>query len=79
MEVLEKERRYTYENDSRYNQLSLAQKMAASQVRQFGFELKFIRSSNTKSLAIFSCNSKIITIDSYGEIEMYPKIKLRNE
>jgi len=51
-----------------YKHLSLAQKMSASQLRQFGFELKSIRGDVFASIAIFSTESLSVTVNYLGEI-----------
>ncbi|REL28611.1 hypothetical protein DXX93_19935 [Thalassotalea euphylliae] len=61
-----------------WEQLTLAQKFAASSLTQFGYDLTFIRSSGNGSLAILLCDGKIATIAWDGEIDTDPEIHIRN-
>lgn len=57
------------EEQSSYQQLSLAQKLAASELRQFGFELQLIRGEGVESFAVFTCDYHSITVDYWGEVD----------
>jgi len=61
-----------------WNKLSLAQKFAASSLTQFGYDLTYIRNSNTGSLAILLCNDNAATISTEGEIDTSPNIVIRS-
>ena len=62
-----------------WEQLTLAQKFAASSLSQFGYDLAFIRgSASSNSLAILLCESKVATISWDGEINTQPEIQIRN-
>ncbi|PKG80874.1 hypothetical protein CXF85_22490 [Colwellia sp. 75C3] len=74
------ERRHAYSSDiSLYERLSLAQKVSACHLQQFGFELKFIRGKQLNCLAIFICNKLSVTVDVYGEINSFPHSTLEEE
>jgi len=62
-----------------YSRLTLAQKVSASHLSQFGFKLNFIRGKQLKSLAIFSCESLSVTVDCYGEIDSLSALYFRND
>jgi hypothetical protein len=76
-EVLLERRQYTPEEASLWYKLSLAQKFAASSMTQFGYDLSFIRNSNSGSLAILQCNGKTATINGEGEVNSTPSITIR--
>jgi len=76
-EVLLERRHYTPEEASLWDKLSLAQKFAASSMTQFGYDLSFIRNSNSGSLAILQCNGKTATINGEGEVNSTPNITIR--
>ncbi|QBG36079.1 hypothetical protein [Litorilituus sediminis] len=61
-----------------WEDLTLAQKFAASSLTQFGYELAFVRDCHGNSLAVLLCNNNIATISKAGEINTAPNIKLRN-
>ncbi len=60
-----------------WNELSLAQKFAASSLTQFGYDLTYIRNSNTGNLAILMCNGNAATISNDGEIDTSPSLVIR--
>lgn len=60
-----------------WNNLSLTQKFAASTLAQSGYEIAFIRASQTGNLAVFLCDGNIATISNDGEINTTPSISLR--
>jgi hypothetical protein len=76
-EVLLERRQYTPEETSLWDKLSLAQKFSASSMTQFGYDLSFIRNSNSGSLAILQCNGKTATINGEGEVNSTPSITIR--
>ena len=61
-----------------WEKLSLAQKFAASSLAQFGYDLTYIRNSNSGNLAILLCNGNAATISSEGEIDTSPAIEIRS-
>ena len=65
--------------DALWEQLSLAQKFAASSLIQFGYELAYIRNSKVGSLAILLCNDNPATISTEGEINTTPNIVIRSK
>lgn len=52
-----------------YQKLSLAQKISASHLTQFGFELTGISGYSLALKAIFTSDLYSISVDYYGEIE----------
>lgn len=76
-EVLLERRQHSSEQASLWDKLSLAQKFAASSMTQFGYDLSFIRNSNSGSLAILQCNGKTATINDEGEVDSTPCITIR--
>jgi len=76
-EVLLERRQFTQEQASLWDRLSLAQKFAASSMTQFGYDLSFIRNSNSGSLAILQCDGKTATINDEGEVNSTPNIVIR--
>lgn len=77
-EVLLERRHYAPEHSSLWDKLSLAQKFAASSLTQFGYDLAFIRNSNSGSIAILLCNGNPATISDDGEIDTSPNITIRH-
>lgn len=75
--LLERRMQSNTPSNTLWNKLSLAQKFAASSLTQFGYDLTFIRNSNTGSLAILLCNGNAATISSEGEINTSPNIVIR--
>lgn len=76
-EALLERRHYVPEHSSLWDKLTLAQKFAASSLTQFGYDLAFIRSSNTGSMAILLCDGNKATISDDGEIDTSPNITIR--
>ncbi|GHE88701.1 hypothetical protein [Thalassotalea profundi] len=76
-EVLLERRHYTPEQATLWDKLSLAQKFAASSLTQFGYNLAFIRTSTTGSLAVLLCDQNPATISDDGEINTSPEIVIR--
>ncbi|TPH13469.1 hypothetical protein [Litorilituus lipolyticus] len=66
-------------DDSLWDELTLAQKFAASSLTQFGYKLAFVRDVNNQNLAVLVCNENVATISKSGEINTAPNIKLRCE
>ncbi|MAG75802.1 MAG: hypothetical protein CL811_03485 [Colwelliaceae bacterium] len=60
-----------------WDQLTLAQKFAASSLTQFGYDLAFIRNGQADSLAVLMCEGKAATITGDGEINTAPQIHIR--
>jgi len=77
LHITYEQRRSKLNEEVYYERLSLAQKVAAAELRQFGFELKFIRGELFESMAIFSCGSLNATVDYSGEIDSLSPINLR--
>ena len=76
-EVLLERRQYIPEQSNLWDKLSLAQKFAASSLTQFGYDIAFIRNSQSGSLAILLCDGNAATISDEGEINTSPDITIR--
>ncbi|MFQ3208649.1 MAG: hypothetical protein ACI9U5_001410 [Colwellia sp.] len=63
--------------DNLWEELTLAQKFAVSNLRKFGYKLNFIRDFHDSHLAVLSCNENIVVISKGGEINTQPNIKIR--
>ena len=57
--------------------LTMAQKVALSELGRYGYNLAFIRSTEDGPLAIAMAEGKVMTIDDEGEIEPNPDIVIR--
>ena len=77
-EVAIERRQEVSEQRDVWEDLTLAQKFAASSLTQFGYELAFVRDPHGNSLAVLLCNNNVATISKAGEINTAPNIKLRN-
>ncbi len=60
-----------------WSKLSLAQKFSASSLGKFGYELKFIRQTKGRSLAVLICDGGVASITEDGEINTSPNIIVR--
>ena len=58
--------------------LTMAQKVALSEVGHYGYDLAFVRNTPMGKLAIVMVNGKVMTIDDEGEIEPQPTITIRD-
>lgn len=58
--------------------LTMAQKVALSEVGHYGYDLAFVRNTPMGKLAIVMVNGKVMTIDDEGEIEPNPQITIRD-
>jgi len=76
-EVLLERRHYDQDQSALWDKLTLAQKFAASSLTQFGYDLAFIRNSQSGSLAVLLCDGNKATITGDGEIDTAPQIHLR--
>ncbi len=63
--------------DKLWQDLTLAQKFAASSLMQFGYKLSFIRDYHNTHIAILTCYENIAVISKVGEINTQPKINIR--
>lgn len=71
------ERRRSLSAADLWAKLSAAQKMALYHIRQYGFELLFVRDSQ-KGLAVARCNGQLVTIDRGGSVDPHPSLQLRH-
>jgi len=76
-ELLERRRDTLNNTDELWEDLTLAQKFAASSLTQFGYKLSFIRDYHDTHIAILTCNENIAIISKGGEINTHPNIKIR--
>ncbi len=63
--------------DDLWEELTLAQKFAASSLTQFGYRLNFIRDFHDTHIAILTCNENVVVISKGGEINTHPNIQTR--
>jgi len=77
-ELLERRQETSKQIDELWENLTLAQKFAASSLTQFGYKLNFIRDHYDTHLAVLSCNENIATISKGGEINTTPNIQIRD-
>ncbi len=70
------ERRQRQPSPQVWDELTPAQKMALYHVRQYGYELLFIRHS-MHGLAVAALEDRLLTIDRRGHIDPQPRITLR--
>ncbi len=71
-------RQYNPDLSILWDKLTLAQKFAASNLNQFGYDLAFIRSSEIGCMAVLLSNDdRIATVMSDGEINTAPDIQVR--
>ncbi|OUR84819.1 hypothetical protein A9Q75_01050 [Colwellia psychrerythraea] len=75
--LLERRQEMLGDTDKLWENLTLAQKFAASSLAQFGYKLNFIRDFHDTHMAVLSCNDNIAVISKGGEINTHPKIKIR--
>jgi len=76
-ELLERRQETSEHTDELWENLTLAQKFAASSLTQFGYKLNFIRDYHHTRVAILTCNENIATISKGGEINTHPNINIR--
>lgn len=76
-DMLERRTDVPIENDALWDDLTLAQKFAASSLTQFGYELNCIRDSEDTHIAILSCNESVAVISKGGDINTSSDIRIR--
>lgn len=76
-ELLERRQKEQNNIDELWQDLTLAQKFAASSLAQFGYKLNFIRDFHDTHVAVLSCNDTLAVISKSGEINTHPNIKIR--
>jgi hypothetical protein len=77
IDLLERRRPNESNFDDLWQELTLAQKFAASNLTQFGYQLMFIRDYYNQHLAVLSDEDNLVTISKCGEINTQPNIKVR--
>ncbi|WNC69953.1 hypothetical protein RI845_07400 [Thalassotalea nanhaiensis] len=70
-------RQISLNNQTLWNELSSAQKVAASSLFNYGFELKFIRVCPTEKVVGLLLDGKPATINDEGDINTNPGIDIR--
>lgn len=65
--------------NSCYERLSLAQKISANHLQQYGFELQFIRGKSLEAVAVFTCDELSVAVDCYGEVDSLSALYFRKE
>lgn len=63
--------------DHHWEKLNRVQQFSLYTLEKVGYELNFVREMSNGSLAVISLNKHIVTINSKGEIDYTPTIKLR--
>ena len=72
------ERRHHQSNQNNmWSTLTIAQKLSASNLTQYGYELAFIRQSRCGSLAVMLFDGNAATINHEGTIDMAANISIR--
>lgn len=77
-ELLTERRKAVISHDDLWEQLSLAQKFAASSLIQFGYFLVCIRTSNSGNIAILNCGNNTTSISEDGVIHTDNNLKVRH-
>ncbi|MCJ8296588.1 MAG: hypothetical protein MJK15_19515, partial [Colwellia sp.] len=67
-DLLERRQPTSGDFDDLWEELTLAQKFAASSLTQFGYKLNFIRDFFDTNISLLSCNENIAVISKLGEI-----------
>jgi len=70
-------RKRTVESYDWWEQLNYAQKFSVSALYQLGYEMKFVRAANHKSVAYMCMDEHVVTIDQDGLTNTKPDIVLR--
>lgn len=65
------------DNQEWWDKLTLAQKFSASNLSKYGYDLAFIRSSNSGNLAVMLRDGQSTTISEDGEIDTQPNLVIR--
>ncbi|MEW6984482.1 hypothetical protein AAD001_17680 [Colwelliaceae bacterium 6471] len=60
-----------------WNKLSITQKFAATGLTQFGYDLSFVRKSDSGNMAIMLCGNNAATVNSEGDVDTSPEITIR--
>lgn len=66
-------------SQSLWAELNAAQKIAASSLSKYGFDISFIRLNQSENIVGMLLNGKPATINDDGEIDTDPDICIRNE
>ncbi|MCH1920126.1 hypothetical protein L9G15_11855 [Shewanella sp. A3A] len=75
--VIQERRGTATPNDKVWQALTAEQKMAFYRLQGYGYRLLFIRKVYNESLAIVAQNQQLAAIDSEGNIDLDPQIKIR--
>ncbi|MGJ8693911.1 MAG: hypothetical protein ACSHW0_15695 [Thalassotalea sp.] len=71
-------RQYTPESHELWAHLTMSQRLAVTNLNNYGYQLSFIRKTEgNHGLAILTCGDAKATVDLDGEIESDPKINFR--
>jgi hypothetical protein len=60
-----------------YGSMTIAQKISAFKLRQFGFGLEFLRREENHKVAIFTCGNKSALVNQEGDIDFDASVRLR--
>lgn len=71
-------RQYTPESHSLWLHLTIPQRLAVTNLNNYGYQLSFIRKiEGNQGLAVLICGDAKATVDMEGDIESDPKINFR--
>ncbi|MGB0935963.1 MAG: hypothetical protein ACPGTQ_00830 [Colwellia sp.] len=60
-----------------YDAMTIAQKISAFKLRQFGFGLEVLRREENHKVAIFTCGNKSVLVNHEGDIDCDAPVRLR--
>lgn len=66
-------------HDEHWNSMSAEQKMALYNLHRFGYRLLFVRHLPSGPLAIIAQQNQLSSIDSHGNVNHNPRIRLRDQ
>lgn len=64
-------------NEEVWHSLNAEQKMAFYRLQGYGYRLLFVRRQFNEAIAVVAQDDQLATIDSHGEVDMRPSIKVR--
>lgn len=75
--VIQERRHNNPEKSGLWNKLSITQKFSATGLTQFGYDLSYVRKSDSGNIAIMLCGNNAATVNSEGDIDTSPEITIR--
>lgn len=61
-----------------WERLSMEQKFGVYQLQKFGYELAFIRNTESGPIAVAKRGEELATVDHEGDINLSPELQLRD-